>query len=181
MPTGIGTALVIGSLASAGAGVAGAKMASNSANKAAKTQTAAADRSAALMQQAYQQQQQLQAPYLQAGRNAIGNLSSLMNPGQPYTPQMQAQNQQAMQLGPQFTGQQPPGSAVPRQGPPTRMGAPPMLGGGPPPMAGGGPMASAMAPQGDMVLMSSPDGRQTQRVPRAMAQQFLAQGARVIG
>lgn len=162
--------MLIGGLASAGASAAGAKMASSSAKGAAKTQTTVANRAAALSTQAWQQQQALQAPYQQAGRSAIGNLNALMQPGQPYTPQMQQQNNRAAMAGPIPAAlQAPPGGAMGTGGAP---------GPGPMPTAGAGAMGAAMAPQGDMVPMVSRDGERGM-VPRSQVQRALAAGARV--
>lgn len=116
MPIGVGAALLGSAIAGGVANVAGAKMASNSAKNAAKTQSAAADKALALNQQAWQQQQALQAPYQQAGRSAVNNLSALMTPGVPYTPQMQAQNAQMAQQP--MPGMMPPPPQGPPQGPP---------------------------------------------------------------
>lgn len=181
MSVATSTAIGIAAAASAGASVAGAKMASNSAKNAAKVQTAAADKAAALNAQAWQQQQALQQPYQQAGRTATNNLAALMNPGVPYTPEMQAQNQQRSQLPPPM-GAPMPQQAMPRagmmppQGPQGPQGAP-MPG---PPQ--GNPLQAAMSPQapGQTVLMDIP-GRGRQPVPRQMMAQALAAGGRMVG
>lgn len=177
MSVATSTAIGIGLGVSAGSSLVGAKMASNSAKNAAKTQTAVSTRAAALSQQAFQQQQQLQAPYQQAGRSAVGNLNALMNPGVPYTPQMQAAQAQASRLPSFALGGGPPQGPqpgrAPMQGGPQMAGAGPMQ--GPPP---GGPMAAAMAPQGDMVPMVSRDGERGM-VPRSRVQEAIAAGARM--
>lgn len=189
-----GTALAIAAAASAGASVAGSKMASNSAKNAAKTQTAAGDKAAALNEQAWQQQQQLQAPYQQASRAAVNNLSALMTPGQPYTPQMQAQNNRMAQqpmpgMGAAPQGQPGPMMGRPPMGPPQGMpGGPPPQGPAPPgpqgpPMPGppqqaGPPNPMMAAMNGGSVPMIGPDGSRTM-VPRQMVPQALQSGGRL--
>lgn len=92
MGIGTGTAALIGTVASAGAGVAGSAIASHSAGKAADAQTQAANHAADLQYQASQQaldfqkqqyntsQQQI-APWLQAGQGALAQLTSGTAPG----------------------------------------------------------------------------------------------------
>ena len=73
----------------------GAKQQSNAAKEAARMQQRATQQAVGMMNQAY-------GPYLQAGQGAVGVLNRLMTPGVPYSPQMQAQDAQAMAARPPF-------------------------------------------------------------------------------
>lgn len=82
MPAAIAIPLITGA-ATAGAQVVGAKLASNAAQNAARTQSQAADRALAYQQQLQQQQRQDFTPYQQAGASAMGQLGRLANAPQP--------------------------------------------------------------------------------------------------
>lgn len=79
------TALAIGGIAAAGVSgglsYAGQKGVSSSENSAAQLQAQEAANSLAFQKQEFNTEQTNQAPFLQAGQNAIGNLTSLMAPG----------------------------------------------------------------------------------------------------
>lgn len=79
------TAIAIGGIAAAGVGgglaYAGQKGIAKSADNAANIQQSEADKSLAFQKQEYADQQKNQAPFLKAGQDAIGNLTSLMAPG----------------------------------------------------------------------------------------------------
>lgn len=153
MPAAIAVPLIVGG-ATAGASIAGAKMASNAAKNAAKTQTAAADRSAQLQydlgnksldmqRQMYEQGRADMAPWRNTGQAALGQLSSRMGLGG------------GMSLG---------GGAP--------AGQPPMGGGM---TLGGMPQGGYQRPQ--MVRMVAPTGEQKE-VPLAMVSHLEARGAR---
>lgn len=78
---GTSLALLLGTLASTGAGVASAKIGSNAAKGAAATQKAAADESVALQRDIFNKQQQNLEPWLQSGRGALDQLNNLLGPG----------------------------------------------------------------------------------------------------
>jgi len=93
---GIGTGLAVASI---GAGVASSVIGSKAANKAGKTQAAAADKSVLLQKQAadealafqkqqYEESKQREAPFLASGTNALAKLSDLKSfqaPGADFT------------------------------------------------------------------------------------------------
>lgn len=104
------TAIAIGGI---GASIAGGAIASHGANKAADTQAQAAQSAAQLQKQsaddalAFQKQQysdtqKNQAPFLQAGQGAIGQLSDLMKPGGDLTKQFQAPTDVTQQNDPGY-------------------------------------------------------------------------------
>lgn len=78
----IGTTMALIGMAAATAGskVVASKIQSNAANKAAKTQVAAAGQAGDFLKQIYGQQQQMQAPYIAQGQRATALLGDLMTP-----------------------------------------------------------------------------------------------------
>lgn len=163
MSVATSTAIGIGLAASAGTSLASAKIQSNAAKNAAKTQQSATNQALAVQQQANQ-------PYMDLGKQAASRLASGAAMGQPYTQQ--------------FGG---PGGSNGYQ--PFERGRPqqPLMGtlgglGQPqgPPMGIGAPQGQQGPPQGGMVRLQAPDGS-VSMVPDAMAQQFIAKGARRIG
>lgn len=86
MSVATSTAIALGVTAATGAvgaglSYAGQKGIAKSADKAANLQQSEADKSLAFQKQEYADQQKNQAPFLKAGQDAIGNLTSLMAPG----------------------------------------------------------------------------------------------------
>ncbi len=78
----IAAAVAIAGVASAGASVASGVIGANAAESAAQTQANAEGKAINLQQQEWEQQQQNEAPYLQAGNEAVGDLSRLVtSPG----------------------------------------------------------------------------------------------------
>ena len=165
-----GTALAIGALSSAGAGLASAKMQSSAAKNAAKEQQKGTDR-------ALQIQREANAPYMQLGQQAAGRLQQ---PAPAYTQQFG---------GPQgsngFQAFQPPQNApMPTLG---SIGQPQQAvprGGISQQLAG---YAAQQQQAGNpnyappMVMLSSPDGSVSKPVPAEIAPQFLAKGYRRVG
>lgn len=138
MPIGVGAALLIGSAASAGTALAGAKMQSNAAKKAQQAQQAGTDK-------ALQIQHQVNAPYMQLGQAAAGRLGEMTANPQPFT----------QQFRPGSPGQPAPSGFQPFQpsgGMPTlgSIGQPPQ---GPPQAVPRGGMG-----QPPMVRLRAPDG-----------------------
>jgi hypothetical protein len=192
MPAAIAIPMIVGAASS----VAAAKMSSNAANKAAKTQTAAADKALAANQAVYQDQRQLMAPYTQAGQSAVTTLGRLLTPGAGATyasaplPQLGpgpfAGGNTAMPR-PQMASRGGAFSAALGQGPAPRMGGQgpmpqmgagqmPGMGAGPAPQIGAGPMPGmGQGPQG-MISLRAPNGSVGQ-VPAHLAQQFISRGA----
>jgi hypothetical protein len=127
----VGAALLGTGIAGAGASLVGGKMAANASRDAAKMQAEAANRAAALNQQAWQVQEQRQAPYLALGRSGVSQLQGLTTPGMPFGPQQQAMTnfQNAMASRPWNGGMSgPPGQAMGRPSPwQMAMGRPPMM------------------------------------------------------
>ena len=72
---------LIGGAVSAGGALLGAGQISSAARDAAELSSGAADRSTALQRQMYEQNQANLAPYLAAGRNALGRIDTGMAPG----------------------------------------------------------------------------------------------------
>jgi hypothetical protein len=122
------TAALIGlTAATAGSKVAEAAMGAHAAGKAAKTQSAAVDKSMDLQRQIWGQQQQMQQPYLHAGSNSMNLLGSLMTPqGMPG----------AYRPPPGMGSSGYPNPNGPMTRPPMSFGMPPPGAGGPPPMGG---------------------------------------------
>jgi hypothetical protein len=77
MPTGIGTALLISGLASAGGAVAGGAIASHGNTEAAKTQAQATQAGIDELKREYDLQRSDLAPYRGVGAGAVGNLAYL--------------------------------------------------------------------------------------------------------
>jgi hypothetical protein len=154
MPAAIAIPAIIGA-ASAGTALVGAHMQASAAKNAANTQVAASDRAQGFNQQVYNDQRQLMQPYVTNGQTSLAKLMAQHWGGD------QAQYMPQQGPGP-MPGQQGRSLAA-MQGP--GMGAPPQAG------MGGGPT----------VKMTSPDGSETQDVPREHVPMFLAKGARVIG
>jgi len=189
--------LVIAAGIAAGAALGGAKMQSSAAKKAAKDQQDATDKALGV-------QQQQNAPYLQLGQQAAGRLASGQAMGKPYTQQFGGPGGSNG-----FQAFQPQAQGPPPQGPPpgtlSGLGQAPQ---GQMPMGGSQPGGSynatgvdigTQAPptldaysaalqatrppqggQGGMVKLQAPDGSVSQ-VPMAMAEQFMARGAKRIG
>jgi hypothetical protein len=117
MPIGLATGLLVGGLASAAGSVASSAIGSSAAGKAATAQANAADQSAVLAKQsadeqlAFQKQQyadtqKLQAPWIQAGTNALTKLQAVPDFAAPTASEAQndpgyafrvAQGQQAIE------------------------------------------------------------------------------------
>lgn len=151
---------LIGAAIGAVSGLVGAKMQSNAAGNAQRAQQQATDRAMASMQQ-------VNAPYLGLGQQAVGNLSSMIGRPQPYTQQFGGAQGPTTGFG--APGAQPfmppgmggmPGGAMPPQGAPQgSLGAFSGIGGlgqklaqgpmGPAPEMGGGGMARLRAPTGE--------------------------------
>jgi len=120
----IGTtaALITMAAVEAGTAVASAKIQSNAAKNAAKTQAGGTQQALDFQKQMWGQQQQLMNPYLQAGGAATGLLSSVMRPpGTPgaYRPGMA--NVPSPFMGPTMSpgGTPPPPGGYPVRPPPT--------------------------------------------------------------
>lgn len=156
MPTGIGTALLIGGLTSAGVSAVSAVKQSSAAKAAAKTQTAAVDKAQAFNREAFDAQQRALAPYQQAGQSALGSLMSRYGASDPA---LAAQRSNA------FVNAAQQRSAA--QGFPVPQGPPP-----------GGPNGLQQAMGGDLVRMVGPDGSAAM-IPRQNVQTALQRGARV--
>ena len=163
MPTGIGTALLIGGLTSAGVSAASAIKQSSAAKAAAKTQTAAVDKAQAFNREAFDAQQRALAPYQQAGQSALGSLMSRYGTSDPALAAQRsnafvnaAQQRSAAQGFPV-----PQGAQMPPQGAPAS-----------------GPNGLQQAMGGDMVRMVGPDGSAAM-IPRQNVQTALQRGARV--
>lgn len=164
MPIGVGAAMLIGSAVAGGTAVAGAKIQSNAAKSAQKSQQAGTDKALAVQQQANQ-------PYMQLGSQAAGRLGQMTANAQPYTQNftgpggsngfqaMPPQGPPPPPMGLGAMGQPPQGAppgAVPRQGPPAGMSPPGMQG---PPQGAPGGMVRLKAPTGEigMVPDNSPE------------------------
>ena len=174
----VGTALAIAGLVNAGMQAYGAHKASSSAKKAAEIQTKAADQALGVSRDVYDRQMYAMDPYANVGRQSMNTLGRLTSPGQPYTPQKQAQD--ARQGYTQYGG-----------GPSQPMTQPMTLGGttgrprGDAPAQGvargnsGMPFGSMGGQTPRMVLMQAPDGSQ-RRIPEDQAQSFVARGATMV-
>lgn len=151
-----------GALINAGANVAQSAIAAHGASEAAKTQSAAADKSLAFQQGIYDRQAQNFAPYLQQGQQSLGRLGQMAaTPGPMFQP---GQPQGGFQM-PQNPAQVAPGTAM-------SLGA---MG-----QAAAGQGASQGSQGSGMVLMQAPDGSQ-KRVPASYVAKFQQEGARVVG
>jgi hypothetical protein len=185
-------AIAIPALIGAGTQVAGAVMGSKAAKGAAKTQVQAAERAAGVQQQVYNDQRSLMQPYVQAGQSAVTSLGRLMQPGQPYTPQMQASDARSMPGAPSFD--RPIPQSLGALGAGRVQPISPYSGGG---AQGAGqvqPWTGQVQPQSmnftgsggpsfggaQMVQLRSPDG-EVRAVPAHLAQQFVQRGATLIG
>lgn len=155
----------------------GAHKKASAAKKASEQQVAAADKSQGYNQQVYNDQRALMQPYIQGGGSAyqrlLGDWQGRQPGGAPAMPQGAPQGPPSMPMAgsrPQPPGAPTMGQAVPRTPMAMPQGMPGM----------GGPM---QGPQGggQMVKMQSPDGAETQDVPRERVPQYLARGARVVG
>ena len=158
-----GTALAIAGLASAGGGLAQAKMQSSAAKKAAQTQQQGVQQAGQYIQQGLGQLGQLYSPFINSGTGAIGTIGRLTTPG-PGARFASPGPPNAMPQMPQ------PGMAMPRMGGPM----PSTMPGGGGGMPGGMPSGGGSAP---MVRIQAPDG-EVRAVPANMVQQYLAAGAR---
>lgn len=180
MPAAVAIPLIVGA-ASAGSAVASAKIQSNAAKNASKTQVASQDKAQAFNQQAFQQQQAALQPYISGGQDAFSRLMAQhygtggLSPGMRGTATLPGQT---------FTPPGPPPQAGPLG---QAMGGPPMGPQGPQALAappGGpqgqtGPLQAAMGAQGgQMVMMVGPDGTQ-KAIPQANVQEALRRGARM--
>ena len=183
-----------------------AKLQSNAANKAAKTQVAAGDRALAAQTAGYQQARTDFAPYQQQGVGAVGRLGQMaqaprqtfdprQQQGQPSPPPMQMAslgNPQGMppQMPPQGPQQPLGGPQAPPRGMMGRiqdmargaqqgMQGPPQVappGQMPPPQ-----MGTQMPPAGgQMVRVRAPNGQEAS-LSADQAQQAVAKGAQIIG
>jgi hypothetical protein len=185
MPAAIAVPAIIGAASSLG----GAAISARASGRAARQQTQAADRAAAVQRDVYQQQMALAQPYLQAGAGSVSALGRLLTPSAgaryaseaPGTPQLGMGPQPRMGPGPQ-----------PRMGPgpDSRMGPSrprfgdvlqQQMGGGPAPRLGDrGPVMGGGSVGGNggggMVSLRAPDGSIGQ-VPAHLAQQFIQRGA----
>jgi hypothetical protein len=172
MSVATSTAIGIGLAASAGASLASAKIQSNAAKNAAKTQQQGTDRALAVQQQANQ-------PYMDLGKQAAARLASGQAMGQPYRQQFGgpggSNGFQAFDQGRPMQG--PPGTLAGLGQPPGPQGPPPQMG---PPQGQPGPQMAMQGGGGGMVRLQAPDGS-VSMVPEAMAQQFIAKGARRVG
>lgn len=114
----IGTTLAVLGAMSAGSHIAGAVAQHHAAGKAAKAQSESADKAAQAIRGTYATQMGLMDPYAALGRQGANTLGRLMQPGVPYTPQMQASDARAFQAAPQqYPNPMGPG-AVPTGAPP---------------------------------------------------------------
>ena len=162
MPIGIGAALLIGAAVSGGTAVASAKISSNAAKNARDQQQAATN-------QALGVQQQMAQPFVQAGQAALGRIQ----PFQPYSQQFTgAGGSNGVQPPQQPPMQQPQGAP---QGPaPGSLGA---MQGGQMQRPMGNPTA---APAMGLVTVQDSSGA-TRQVSPQQAQQYQAQGFKVLG
>jgi hypothetical protein len=163
----IGTGLAIGlGLLGAGSSIANSAIAARGSRNAARTQEQAADRAMAFQREMYQEARGRLNPYEVEGNKAMVRLSSMLN----------------------ANGR----SEVPGQTPPPFQ-VPPRNGGGPRtpdvqtlssygrPVGRGQTPAAAAQGGGQMVMLQSPDGKETREVPAGDAQRWIARGARVVG
>jgi hypothetical protein len=178
--SGITAAVVIGGI-SAASSIAAAKIQSNAAGNAAKTQAAAGQQALNAQQQGYQQQRQDFAPYQAAGASAMGRLNAKAGTyaGVPQRPQMPIGGYvppTAQQPPPQGQpmGQLGQAPSMPPQGPPQAPGGAQVMGAAGMAMA---PQAGQPAPQGapggQTVKVQAPTGEIAMLSP-AMAQQAVS-------
>ena len=147
-------------------GLVGAKMKSDAAKQAATIQQQAAQKAQAINQGVYQQNMALMQPFAASGPAAANTLSRLyMSPGQPYTPDLQAQDAQ------RFYNQPPAWSLTPGG----QWSA--ATGGSAGPMTGPSP-TTALASMAS-VPMRAPDGS-VRNVPQAQVQNYLNKGAALV-
>lgn len=147
--------------------LASAKMQSNAAKNAAKTQAAAGDKALAAQQSGYQQQRQDFQPYQQAGNAALARLGQTAG---TYTGGSTAapfpMPQQPPQGGLGSLGQPPPGALPP-------------LGGSPAPGPGMPPQMPSGGAQGGLVRVQAPTGEMAM-LPPQQAQAAVAKGAKIL-
>jgi hypothetical protein len=163
-PLAIMLPLIMGGV-SAGASIIGGKLASNGVKRAADTQAKAGEKAIVRYDQIYNEQKQRQQPYMDFGRQALGNLGQMSG-----------------QQAPTFNPQQPMNGWQPQQAPQKPMGM-----GQPDPQSrvasqgGGVPMGpQAGMESGGMVQMRGPDGR-VRPVPHHLVPQAKAAGGIVVG
>lgn len=167
MCVAVGTAVAIAATAASTAGtVYAAKKGSDAAKDAAKTQSDAAEKALKLQQQQYQQQRQDFNPYGQAGATALGRLGGMASaPRQQFSP------------GPQGPLPQPSqGPGMPQM--PTMQ---PGMGQQQGPMAQTSQQPPQAAQGGEQWTIEAPDGSGQRSFPPAIAQQYIAHGARRVG
>ena len=154
----------------------GAKVSSNAAKSAAKTQSDSADKALALQKTQYEEQKARQAPYIDAGQSSVSRLNSLMTPN--------AQGQYQPFGAPPSNGMMPPPMAQPSPmgGGQNPFRLPNMGGGMAQPQGGMMPQQPGAMPSqmGGTVKMQAPDGS-TKDVPMSQKAYFEAKGAKVIG
>lgn len=175
-----------GALVNAGANVAQSAIAAHGASEAAKTQSAAADRSLAFQQGIYDRQAQNFAPYLQQGQTSLGRLGQMaaapgptFHPGQPQggfqMPSLAQMGQsQAPTATPSMQGQIGGGGIAQT----AQTAAQAAIGSGGAPGAQT-PKMQSQGSQSGLVLMQGPDGSK-RPVPPQYVQQMIQKGARVV-
>ena len=129
MPIGVGAAMLVGSLAGAGASIASSKMQSGAAKDASRAQTQAAERAAAETRAAQARADAALAPYQQFGQQGMNSMGAML--GQP----------RPMFQPPGMAPVRPPMGGMPPQG---GQGRPMPSQGGRPPMGGVPPDPNAM-------------------------------------
>ncbi len=198
MAVGTATALLIGAGISVGTQVAGAKMQSNAAGKAADQQVASADKGLDLQRQIYDEQKAGMQPYAQFGQQALGSLGSLMGfPALPPPTPPTGMGANGQSLGPITGNQGPMNMSDPRVQRLAKGGSlvdPGMSDGSIGSMVGqssyrspasgfGAPMQQTQGGGGSfgppMVTLMAPTG-ETQAVPADQAESFIARGARKV-
>jgi hypothetical protein len=189
-------AVIAASIATAGA-LGGAKLSSNAAKSAAKTQEAAGNKALDLQRDIYGQQKTLLNPYVTAGTESLGRLMSshwgtpYSGPGgptalagNPYAPTPEALGIPNGMIG-RSEPQRNPFAAMPMQTGLTNPAPMPSLGqmGGPmqPPRPGGPPQGAQGASAGQqMVMVEAPTGERMP-LPLPLAQAAQRKGARILG
>jgi hypothetical protein len=170
MSVATSTAIALG--VGAATSIASAKIQSNAAKNAAKTQQQGTDRALMVQQQANQ-------PYMDLGKQAAARLASGQAMGQPYRQQFGgpggSNGFQAFDQGRPMQG--PPGTLGGLGQPPGPQGPPPQMG---PPQGQPGPMMAMQGGGGGMVMMEGPDGTR-KAVPQSAVQLALSRGAKVVG
>jgi len=154
------TTAVIAGIATAGGAVASAKIGSNAAKNAAKTQSDAADKALAVQREQYQQQRQDFSPYQQQGAQAMGRMTAMSQaPRQTFDPRQQQGQPSMPQQPPQMAnlgnpqGMPPQGPQMPPgwpQGAPRQGGISGFMGRVGDMMTGGQPNPGGMPPAGQM-------------------------------